>query len=87
MSEKLNLNCENLKCLNCGTKEIFRNGLCSKCVAEAEYDDWESKLEQENDSSKPEMKVHSAGLRQSTNRGIEKIAKVKPANIKISFKK
>ncbi len=88
MSERFNSNCENLNCSNCGQAKILRNGLCSKCLVEEEYSDWENKLGQpRKGTSGTKMIVHSSDLKKVSTRGQLKIAKVKPVKIKIDFKK
>ena len=88
MSEKFNFQNETVGCSVCGAENIFRDGKCSKCVVESEYDEVGSEFdEQDGKAPKSEIHMHSAGLRQSTNRGAEKIIKVKPAKIEIRFKK
>lgn len=90
MAEKFNLNCENTNCSNCGQVKATRDGLCSKCLVEEEYSDWENELEQKRKGgrgSASKMIVHSLGLKKKSTRGQEKIAKVKPVKINIKFKK
>ena len=90
MKESIKSTNENTVCSVCGSNDVYRYSMCSKCFAENQYGEFEDEAEKElTKAPKGQMHMHSADLRKDIGRGQQKISKLinKRTKISISVKK
>lgn len=77
MKENIKSTNENQFCSVCGSNDVYRYSMCSKCFAENQYGEFEDEVEKElTKAPKEEMHMHSAGLRGSGDRAVKNIDKI-----------